>query len=90
MKLLQLEDSWISGLAPLGRDQLVLLTVLKEKEENGDAARPQLIVVEPQPTGFQEVCSDVLSIRGHERYASEWKGSWHLACMFSKRQSCHS
>ena len=64
----QLEDSWISGLAPLGRDLLVLLTVPKEREENGDAARPQVIVVEPQPEGFQEICSDVLSIRGHERY----------------------
>ena len=62
-----MEDSWISGLAPLGKELLVLLTVPKEREENGDAARPQVIVVEPQPEGFQEVCSDVLSIRGHER-----------------------
>ena len=63
----QLEDCWISGLAPLGKDLLVLLTVPKEGEEHGEAKRPQVIVVEPQPQGFQEVCSDVLSIRGHER-----------------------
>ena len=36
-----MEDSWISGLAPLGKELLVLLTVPKEREENGDAARPQ-------------------------------------------------
>ena len=70
-----MEDSWISGLAPLGKDLLVLLTVPKEREEDGGAARPQVIVVEPRPQGFNEVCSDVLSIRGHERYKAK---DYHL------------
>jgi hypothetical protein len=71
-------DVWISGIAPLGTDKLVLLIVPKGTTETGDAHRPQVLVVEPQIDGYQEVCSDLLSIRGHEKYQPK---DYHLECL---------
>ena len=75
-----LPDLWVSGIAPFGdTDLVVLLVVPKQKTEDGDAMRPQVLVVEPQPgTGYQEVCSDVLSIRGFEKYRPK---DYHLECL---------
>lgn len=57
-------DLYVSGVAPLGDGQLVLLGVPKDEGQ-----RPQLHIVEYRDNDYTELCTDSLSLRGYQ----EWR-----------------
>lgn len=57
-------DFFICGLAPLDRDQLVVLGVPKERDQNNDSLRPILYIIQYKCNDFMELCSDSLTLIG--------------------------
>lgn len=58
-------DVYISGVAPLDKDELVVLGVSKERDpETGKQQRPQLSVLRYKANNFVEISTDTLSMRG--------------------------
>lgn len=58
-------DYFISGLAPLDKDELVVLGVPKDRDpETGKPLRPRLSVLRYKANDYVEVCTDTLSMRG--------------------------
>lgn len=55
---------YISGLASLTSNQLVVLGYPKEKDSNRKALRPVLSVLEYKLNSSEEICTDSLSLRG--------------------------
>ncbi|XP_019888291.2 vacuolar protein sorting-associated protein 41 homolog isoform X1 [Ooceraea biroi] len=70
-------DFYISGIAPLG-NELVLLGCLKEPDEEGKNQRPTLHVVEPKYQDFSLVCANSLTLRGYKEYGCN---DYHLDCL---------
>ncbi|XP_006824071.2 vacuolar protein sorting-associated protein 41 homolog [Saccoglossus kowalevskii] len=62
-------DFYISGIAPLG-DNLVLLSYVtegpKQEDEADGSRRPQLRILEPKMDDYEELSCDALSIRGFQ------------------------
>lgn len=62
-------DFHISGLAPLEKDELVVLGVPKERDAvTGKPLRPQLSVLRYKSNEYVEICTDSLSMRGYQEY----------------------
>lgn len=60
---------FVSGVAPLTNNQLVVLGYPKEKDpETKKAQRPVLCVLEYKSNDYEEICTDSLSIRGFQEY----------------------
>ncbi|XP_051858563.1 vacuolar protein sorting-associated protein 41 homolog isoform X2 [Drosophila albomicans] len=59
---------YICGLAPLAANQLVVLGYRKERSANYKALRPVLCVIEYKKNTYEEVCQDILPVRGFEEY----------------------
>ncbi|XP_029445383.1 vacuolar protein sorting-associated protein 41 homolog isoform X1 [Rhinatrema bivittatum] len=62
------EEFYISGLAPLC-DQLVILFYVKEVSEKAGkvyCARPRLDIIQPLPESYEEISSDALTVRGFQ------------------------
>lgn len=58
-------DSYICGLGPLESDQLVVLGYPKERDpETNKALRPILYVIQYKSIGYEEICTNSLSLRG--------------------------
>lgn len=55
---------YISGLAPLTSNQLVVLGCPKEKDGERKSLRPVLCVMEYKLNSSEEICTDSLSLRG--------------------------
>ncbi|XP_075149419.1 vacuolar protein sorting-associated protein light [Haematobia irritans] len=60
---------YISGIAPLTSNQLVVLGYPKEKDSNRKALRPVLSVLEYKLNSSEELCTDSLSLRGYQEYS---------------------
>uniref|UniRef100_A0A8C4RUT3 Vacuolar protein sorting-associated protein 41 homolog n=1 Tax=Erpetoichthys calabaricus TaxID=27687 RepID=A0A8C4RUT3_ERPCA len=62
-------EFFISGLAPLG-DQIVILYYVKEASEHQDEkelrSRPRLDIVQPLPESYEEISSDALTVRNFQ------------------------
>ncbi|XP_030059835.1 vacuolar protein sorting-associated protein 41 homolog [Microcaecilia unicolor] len=62
------EEFYISGLAPLS-DQLVILFYVKEVSDKVGkecCARPRLDIIQPLPESYEEISSDALTVRGFQ------------------------
>ncbi|KAL9874625.1 vacuolar protein sorting-associated protein 41 homolog isoform X1 [Glossina fuscipes] len=59
---------YVSGLASLTSNQLVVLGYPKEKDSERNALRPLLSVLEYKLNSSEEVCTDSLSLRGYKEY----------------------
>ncbi|KNC26991.1 hypothetical protein FF38_02345 [Lucilia cuprina] len=60
---------YISGLAALTSNQLVVLGYPKEKDSERKALRPVLSVLEYKLNSSEEICTDSLSLRGFKEYS---------------------
>uniref|UniRef100_S4RIT6 Vacuolar protein sorting-associated protein 41 homolog n=1 Tax=Petromyzon marinus TaxID=7757 RepID=S4RIT6_PETMA len=59
-------DFFVSGIAPLGNQLVVLSYMLDESTKN--AYRPQLRILQHQEDSYEETSCDALSIRGYHQY----------------------
>lgn len=58
-------DVYICGLGPLEIDQLVVLGYPKVRDSETDKAlRPILYVIQYTHSGYEEICTNSLSLRG--------------------------
>lgn len=57
-------DVFVCGLAPLEKNQLVVLGVPKEKDESGNYQRPTLCAIHYESNIYEELCSDSLTLKG--------------------------
>lgn len=53
-------DFFVCGLAPLEKNQLVVLGAPKEKSEDGNCQRPVLCAIRYESNSYEEVCTDSL------------------------------
>ncbi|XP_014241580.1 vacuolar protein sorting-associated protein 41 homolog [Cimex lectularius] len=68
----------VSGVGPWG-NMLVVLGCTKEINNSGlDGDRPQLQVIEPTSSGYEDLNSHFLSLRGFEKYAAS---DYSLECL---------
>lgn len=68
-------DFFICGIAPYGNNLVILSYSRDDAPENN---RPQLRIVEPFQDSFEEICTDVLSLRGFSEYRCN---DYHLDCL---------
>uniref|UniRef100_A0A182NF47 Fructose-1,6-bisphosphatase isozyme 2 n=1 Tax=Anopheles dirus TaxID=7168 RepID=A0A182NF47_9DIPT len=77
-------DFFISGIAPLETNQLVVLGYAKERDsETNKALRPILCVLQYNASDYIEICTDSLSMRGYEEYKCD---DYHLDCLIDENQ----
>lgn len=63
-------DFIISGIAPYGLRELVVLGYSKEVDDDGKPLRPHLHLLEPQADDYIDMYADNLSLRGYVEYAA--------------------
>lgn len=63
-------DFIISGIAPYGLRELVVLGYSKEVDDDGKPLRPHLHLLEPQADDYLDMYADNLSLRGYVEYAA--------------------
>lgn len=64
-------DFFICGLAPLEKNQLVVLGVCKEKDEDEVCPRPVLFAIQYNCNEYQELCSDSLTLKGYVHFEND-------------------
>lgn len=74
---------YISGLAALTSNQLVVLGYPKEKDSERKALRPVLSVLEYKLNSSEEVCTDSLSLRGYQEYSVN---DYMLGCLHEENR----
>jgi vacuolar protein sorting-associated protein 41 len=57
-------EFYVSGLAPLDINQLVVLGVPKERNESNYNQRPVLCAIRYDSNDYEEICSDILTLNG--------------------------
>lgn len=57
-------EFYISGLAPLDENQLVVLGVPKEKNNDCNNRRPVFCAIKYLNNDYEELCSDILTLKG--------------------------
>jgi hypothetical protein len=63
-------ESYVCGLAPLEKNQLVVLGLPKEKEQENVSPRPVLFVIQYKCNEYEELCTDSLTLKDYEHYSS--------------------
>nr|XP_019538216.2 vacuolar protein sorting-associated protein 41 homolog [Aedes albopictus] len=77
-------EFYVCGVAPLESHQLVVLGYSKERDsETNKALRPILCVLQYKASDYIEICTDSLSMRGHQEY--KWD-DYHLDCLIEENQ----
>ncbi|CAD6996770.1 unnamed protein product [Ceratitis capitata] len=74
---------YISGLAPLTSNQLVVLGCPKEKDAERKSLRPVLSVMEYKLNSSEEICTDSLSLRGYQEYTVN---DYSLGCIIEENR----
>ncbi|XP_037957571.1 vacuolar protein sorting-associated protein 41 homolog [Teleopsis dalmanni] len=74
---------YICGLAPLSKEQLVVLGYPKEKDANRKALRPVLCVMDYKKNNSGEMCTDSLSLRGYQEYTVN---DYSLSCLLEENR----
>uniref|UniRef100_A0A0A1WFZ4 Vacuolar protein sorting-associated protein 41 homolog n=1 Tax=Zeugodacus cucurbitae TaxID=28588 RepID=A0A0A1WFZ4_ZEUCU len=74
---------YISGLAPLTSNQLVVLGCPKEKDAERKSLRPVLCVMEYKLNSSEEICTDSLSLRGYQEYTVN---DYSLGCIIEENR----
>ncbi|XP_018795192.1 PREDICTED: vacuolar protein sorting-associated protein 41 homolog [Bactrocera latifrons] len=74
---------YISGLAPLTSNQLVVLGCPKEKDAERKSLRPVLCVMEYKLNSSEEICTDSLSLRGYQEYIVN---DYSLGCIIEENR----
>lgn len=75
------DNDWVCGIAPF-EDLVVLLTVPKMRDDNGQFKKPVLRVVQYQESDYSEISEDILSIRGYAKYRPK---HYHLGSLAEDR-----
>lgn len=57
-------EFFVCGLAPLEKNQLVVLGVPKDKDECNNFQRPVLCVIKYECNTYEELCTDSLTLKG--------------------------
>lgn len=57
-------EFYVCGLAPLEKNQIVVLGVPKERDEDGNFQRPVLCAIRYESNQYEELCTDSLTLRG--------------------------
>ncbi|XP_053961064.1 vacuolar protein sorting-associated protein 41 homolog isoform X1 [Anastrepha ludens] len=74
---------YVSGLAPLTSNQLVVLGCPKEKDAERKSLRPVLCVMEYKLNTSEEICTDSLSLRGYQEYTVN---DYSLGCIIEENR----